>query len=98
MTTTAETEFYNRRIYYSLIIAIAVTLFLFFIDEGYYNFNWMDDAGNWFAFLIYVFLLFTAQLLLIAFLFRNNVSRFAASVQHIGGIILGIASAFFLMG
>ena len=31
-----------------------LTLFLFFIDEGYYDFRWMKDLGNWFVFVIYV--------------------------------------------
>lgn len=42
-----------------LTIAVIITLFLFYIDEGYYNFNWMLDFGNWFVFVIYVSVLFS---------------------------------------
>lgn len=41
-----------------IVALIAAALFvniLFFIDEGYYDFRWMKDAGNWFMFLIYFF-------------------------------------------
>lgn len=96
MTTTLEDKAIHRKIVNSLFVAVGVTLFLFFIDEGYYNFNWMVDAGNWLAFFLYVVLLFTGQLLLIRLLFRHNFSRLGATVQHTGGVILGIALAFYL--
>ena len=31
--------------------SILVTMFLFFIDEGYYDFRWMRDGGNWLIFI-----------------------------------------------
>ena len=37
-----------------LWVSLILTLFLFFIDEGYYDFRWMKDLGNWFVFVIYV--------------------------------------------
>jgi hypothetical protein len=27
--------------------AFLVTMFFFYIDEGYYDFRWMKSAGNW---------------------------------------------------
>ena len=33
--------------------SVVFTMFLFFIDEGYYNFNWMQDPGNWAVFPFY---------------------------------------------
>jgi hypothetical protein len=34
-------------------IPLLLTLFLFFIDEGYYSFQWMQDPGNWVPFFMY---------------------------------------------
>lgn len=45
-----------------LTAAITTTFFLFFIDEGYYNFKWMESFGNWVAFIIYVVGFLTGQL------------------------------------
>ncbi|UTW66807.1 hypothetical protein KFE94_01450 [bacterium SCSIO 12643] len=41
--------------------AAFITLFLFFIDEGYYNFNWMTNWGAWLVFSIYTIVLFLIQ-------------------------------------
>jgi hypothetical protein len=37
-----------------LWISLLVTNILFFIDEGYNDFRWMKDPGNWVVFVIYV--------------------------------------------
>lgn len=58
-----------------LTIAVIITLFLFYIDEGYYNFNWMLDFGNWFVFVIYVSVLFSIFWLIMRiarYFVRNN--------------------------
>ena len=41
--------------------SILLTMFFFFIDEGYYNFKWMADIFNWFLFLIYSIVFLFAQ-------------------------------------
>ena len=46
-----------------LITSIVLVLFLFFIDEGYYNFNWMKSFGSWIVFTIYAVVLFFGQYL-----------------------------------
>jgi hypothetical protein len=38
-----------------------ITLFFFFIDEGYYNFNWMTNIGAWFIFALFTVVLFFIQ-------------------------------------
>lgn len=35
------------------LAAIFWTTFLFFLDEGYYNLQWMSEPGAWLVFLIY---------------------------------------------
>lgn len=47
----------NKVIYLSLINAVIIALFLFYIDEGYYNFAWMKSTGNWIVFFLYAMFL-----------------------------------------
>jgi hypothetical protein len=44
-----------------LISSLFIVMFLFFIDEGYYDFRWMKDPGNWFVFMIYMIIFFPIQ-------------------------------------
>jgi len=52
--------------YYSwlapLVSTLGILLFFFFIDEGYYDFRWMEDGGNWVVFFIYFVIMFPVQL------------------------------------
>jgi len=41
--------------------SVFITIFLFFIDEGYYNFKWMTNWGAWLVFSIYTVVLFLTQ-------------------------------------
>ena len=56
--------------YLFLIISVVASLFLFYIDEGYYNFQWMKSWGNWIVFMIYAGIIFVVQQLF-AFIFRK---------------------------
>jgi hypothetical protein len=56
----------------AIIGAVAVTMFLFYIDEGYYDFRWMQQPGNWIAFIMYFLPMFVCQWLAAHFLFRRE--------------------------
>ena len=56
--------------YLFLIISVVASLFVFYIDEGYYNFQWMKSWGNWIVFIIYAGIIFLVQQLF-AFIFRK---------------------------
>lgn len=47
-----------------LVAALIIVLILFYIDEGYYDFRWMADWGNWFVFGIYLLVFFPIQWLI----------------------------------
>lgn len=49
---------------FSAINSFLISQFLFFIDEGSYDFRWMTNAGNWLVFVFY-FMILTAFLYLI---------------------------------
>ena len=47
--------------YLFLIISVVASLFLSYIDEGYYNFQWMKSWENWIVFMIYAVIIFLVQ-------------------------------------
>jgi len=65
-------------------------MFLFNIDEGYYNFKWMLHIGNWFAFLVYVSFILGAQLLLSWLLQKIYRGPGRTLISAIGGTVIGI--------
>jgi len=68
---------------------------LFFIDEGYYNFNWMTNIGNWIAFIIYVSAIFLGQLLFSKLLLKNYHGLGKTLISVIGGSTIGILVVIF---
>ncbi|HEY3387245.1 MAG TPA: hypothetical protein VGK46_12090 [Saprospiraceae bacterium] len=52
-----------------LFSAFLIVNFLFFIDEGYYDFRWMAEWGNWLVFGIYMIMFFPIQWGISHFLF-----------------------------
>ncbi|MBP7166455.1 MAG: hypothetical protein KBB64_02195, partial [Bacteroidia bacterium] len=61
-TTLTTNRPIHREFLISFVVAFVITNLLFFIDEGYYDFRWMKEAGNWFVFLVYVLIQFAGQL------------------------------------
>jgi hypothetical protein len=51
--------------------ATLITMYLFYLDEGYYNFYWMRNFGNWILFLIYGSFLLFGQLLVKRFMLAS---------------------------
>lgn len=44
----------SRTLALTVICSVVITLWLFYLDEGYYNFQWMFDPGHWFVFIFYI--------------------------------------------
>ncbi|MDT0555125.1 hypothetical protein [Patiriisocius hiemis] len=53
------------------VISILITLFLGFIDEGYYNFQFLRDPGAWIALGIYAVFMFIFQNICFWLLFKK---------------------------
>jgi hypothetical protein len=83
---------YNRSILIPVIVALFTANFLFFIDEGYYDFRWMLKSWNWLIFFIYSAFLFSGQLLIRYTLFRkaNGYSILCSFL----GVVVGTGIAF----
>ncbi len=65
-----------------VLSSVFITLFIAFIDEGNYNFNWVYDLGSWVALLIYTSVIFFIQFLVFKI--------FLKKYQMIGKIISGV--------
>lgn len=52
--------------------AVLITLFLFYIDEGYYSFKWMQNAGNWIMFGVYASTFWLSQYFVSKFILRRQ--------------------------
>jgi uncharacterized protein YqgC (DUF456 family) len=83
----------SRNYVMPLIVALLVTQFLFFIDEGYYDFRWMKSIGNWIVYIIYTAFLFGGQMLIRRLFFRRSGGKGFTVLVSISGVIVGLAFA-----
>ena len=58
-----------------LASTLGIILCLFYIDEGYYDFHWMANVGNWVVFFIYFIIMLPVQVGISEFVFRRAVGR-----------------------
>lgn len=68
MTSTIPTPI-RASLLPAFLAAFLLVMFLFYIDEGYYDFRWMTDAGNWFVFCLYMAVFFPIQWVIAHFIF-----------------------------
>ena len=73
-----------------LASSVLLTLFLFYIDEGYYNFKWMLKLSNWMAFIIYVFPIFGFQLLILKLIGNKFSYQTTTILSALIGAIIGL--------
>lgn len=66
ITNKSESE----KFLFPLLIAITITSILFYIDEGFYNFKWMLNIGNWIVFLMYIAAIYILQLIFVLPLYK----------------------------
>ena len=84
-----------------LVSSILVTLFLFYIDEGNYNFEWTESILSFFVALIYILPMFLLQWIVYKLL-PNKLSKTDKYLTSIpSGIVLGtilVIGGFYLLG
>ncbi len=93
-TVIIENKKFGNRLWASALTAFIIVQFLFFIDEGYYDFRWMKSVGNWIVFVFYMAFLWGGQLLVMYTLFRSK-KRFSL-IASLLGLVIGVGIAFFL--
>lgn len=80
-----------------LMVSVPSVFILFFIDEGYYNFNWMKSIGSWLVFTIYTVVLFLGQYAAYVVLKAFYKGKILNSLSIIIGVILSLASLFLII-
>lgn len=72
-----------------LILFSLVTVFtLFYLDEGYYSFQWMKQPGNWIVFCIYFVFSYTGQMIFEGILCSDQSSWFKKIlIINLGGYV-----------
>lgn len=83
----------SAKFVFPLLIAVTITSILFYIDEGFYNFKWMLNVGNWIVFFIYTVGIYLLQLIFILPFFKFAPLFIADS----GKIFLGMAILLHLL-
>ena len=76
-----------------LVTTLIITLSLFFVDEGFYSFRWMQSWGNWFVFFIYGSAIYAGHL--VVFLIANRVFKWR--INNMAVILIGASLAVFLL-
>ncbi len=87
----------SKSILYQLVIAVVFTNILFFIDEGFYNFHWMNNLGNWLAFGLYTGVIFLFQWIILLLIRQLYYGRFQLFVSSILGVLLGLILLLILL-
>lgn len=83
----------SAKFVFPLLIAVTITSILFYIDEGFYNFKWMLNVGNWIVFFIYTVGIYLLQLIFILPFFKFAPQFIADS----GKFFLGMAILLHLL-
>lgn len=92
---------HTKAILLSLLNSTLIILFLFYIDEGYYNFNWMQNIGNWIAFTFYILAFSTGQLITHQLILTHYKGSNKIAFTSVIGIPLGfglIIALFYFAG
>lgn len=61
----------GHEVFPPLVSTFLIVMVLFFVDEGYYDFRWMGEWGNWIVFVMYMIIFFPIQWVISHFLFRK---------------------------
>jgi len=90
MKTISLNKHYSRRSHLiPFIISLIVSLGLFYIDEGYYNFNYLNQPIHYFLLLVYSTGLTIGVIFTKKFLFKNMAGLDKTLLNYIIGLPIG---------
>ncbi len=93
MNTSAVNSNKQDKSWISFLVAAAmITLFLFYIDEGYYSFRWMSSVGGWVIFGFYFIAILISELLIYELLLKNRNLRRPVTLSILLGAIAGVGA------
>lgn len=90
----------KKAVFTSLLYSCLIILFLFYIDEGYYNFQWMKQTGNWIVFGLYLAIFSLGQLITHRLILKPYKGGHKTTLTSVIGIPLGfglILLVFYLL-
>ena len=97
MTTSTYTISKSKNTFLiNFIVSVAITTLLFFIDEGYYNFNWTKKIWNWAFFIVYVASMLCGQYITNRFILRKYKGKDKAILTSLIGIPMAITLLFII--
>ena len=73
----------------TLVTAVFV-LYLFYIDEGYFDLRWMKSLQNWFWFAIYILVFSVGQMIAKVYLFKKEYNLLKSIVIGITGVMIDV--------
>jgi len=92
---TLKSGITHREILIFLISSLAIVLFLFYIDEGYYSFDWIKEPFALVVLLIYLVPIFLCQILLHVLLWKVKDSVVRTVLSTFFGIVTGVVLVIF---
>lgn len=82
---------HKKDVFTSLLYSCLIILFLFYIDEGYYNFNWMKQTGNWIVFVLYLAIFSVGQLITNYLILKSYKGGYKTTLTSVIGIPIGFS-------
>lgn len=87
----------ERNYLFPLVFSLILTLFLFYIDEGYYDFRWTEDPMNIPIFFCYSLGFFVGMWIISAFTFKSQHGVIKKLIIIGLGLPLGVLFIILLM-
>lgn len=87
----------SRVLMIQFIIAVILTNLMFFIHEGNYNFLWINNLGNWLAFVLYISVMMLFQWTTYLLIKQLYFGRFQLLLSSLLGVALGLILLFLLL-
>lgn len=80
-----QTLFTRYSVSILLINAVIITCYLFYLDEGNFNFKWMLNLGSWVVFIPYAAVFFCGQFIVSKVVLRKK----KGMVNTLGSAVIG---------
>lgn len=79
-----------------LVYTLFLTMLMGFVDEGYYDFSWINNIGDWIALSVYFILIFGAIYLLHYIISKKMEELGSVFISIPFGTVLGFVAAVVL--
>lgn len=91
-----EAPVFSFRRIWPLLPAALITFFLFYLDEGFFDFRWMKHLGNWLMFFLYTWAMAIGPILYLN-LIRPNHTQWESLIAFLVFGLLGLAALWWAL-